>query len=80
MQIQIKDNKIEGWWNDCGFHYHECAMCGEMKGHDMEGNVLAIMGILCVAMWQTLLWEAHLIMITKIIWSPQKPMGERKVK
>ncbi len=33
------------------FHYHECAMCGEMKGHDTKGSALTIMGKLCVATW-----------------------------
>jgi hypothetical protein len=60
MRIKIKDNKIEGWWNDCGFHYHECAMDNEMKSHDTEGSALATMGKLCVATWQILLCEAHL--------------------
>ncbi len=61
------------------FHYHECAMGGEMQGHDTKGNALATMGKLCVATWQTLLWEAHFKMITQIMLST-KARGRRKSK
>jgi hypothetical protein len=49
-----------------------------MKGHDTEGSTLATMGKLCVAMWQTLLWETHLMMITQIMISAKSPWEKEK--